>query len=82
MHNILPCGRCERYSDKCYYCELCRENFCDNCTVGEAHVKNFYESENLQNPKNQEPPNCSNIHDAVEENKNMSQLGGFRCDLF
>ena len=56
FHDTLPCGRCESYSQKHYYCEFCKRNFCDGCTVEQAHIKNIYDNENSEHP------NCESIH--------------------
>ena len=56
LHHTLPCGRCESFSKKCYYCEFCKKSFCDSCTVDQAHIKNIYDNENSEHP------NCKSIH--------------------
>ena len=56
LHYNSPCGRCETYSEKCYYCEFCKKSFCDMCTIDQAHIKNIYDE------KDSEHPSCTRIH--------------------
>ena len=56
LHYTRSCDRCERFSYKHYYCEICKKTFCQNCTVEEAHWKNIYTETNCEIPK------CEHIH--------------------
>ena len=55
FHYSLTCDRCESFSQNRYYCEFCAKNFCQNCTVKEAHAKNIDD----ENPENL---SCKIIH--------------------
>ena len=51
---VSHCKKCEKVSNTNYYCEFCRNSFCSECTVGDAHENNIYTTN--------ESVNCSNIH--------------------
>ena len=48
------CENCDSASTQLYYCELCRRNFCINCTIKEAHDKWYNKTTKILN--------CDQIH--------------------
>ena len=50
---LNKCDKCERNSVKNYFCEFCTKNYCQYCTVKEAHAENVYCYEDV---------GCKNIH--------------------
>ena len=43
LHHSSPCDRCEQLCDKRFYCEFCKDSFCDRCTAKDAHLNNIDE---------------------------------------
>ena len=48
------CEKCKKTSILTYYCELCEESYCSQCTVREAHDKDLNKSKILVE--------CKNVH--------------------
>ena len=52
------CDKCTNPETHLYYCEFCDKNFCSNCTLEEAHDKNYTVSAEIGG--------CNQIHTKID----------------
>ena len=85
LHDSLACNWCEQMSDKRYYCEFCGKSFCERCTSKDAHINSIYKLTRSLIVKTSTSIfmmlRSQRTLKAKVSKSNMSQLGGFPCDL-